>query len=176
MTENASQLAVVEKPSGFMRPVAARAALMSPEWKRWMDERRKQIELQVSTLGGRFVAGRVVRPKDYNDQLTIIEFWEDYLRMAQMDQRSKMTFVFENGSQVGKPVIDMTFDDYLRDAARTVQWRINKEIPSLRKLDEEGGIGISSSEAEFSVKFLRRIDGSIKKYFELPESKRLVYV
>lgn len=160
-------------------PVAARLALNQDIWKKWLGERESELNAQIRMHGLGMVAGKVVDSGKWDrnvDQETLIECYETYLRMAQMHQRSQVSFITEFGKRIGKPVIDMTFDEYLRDCLKNLDWRIKKELPSLYRLAEKGGLGISKNEMELSTQICEATKEAINKYFELSEDKRLIYI
>lgn len=157
-------------------PQAAKIALREDRWKNWLEERKHETEVTARLNNLRMVSGAYVNEDKYEDRAVIIQMYEDYLRMAQMDQRSKTTFIIQNGQQVGKPVISMTFEEYLRDALKNLDWRINVDVPQMRRIEERGGIGISKEEGELTIRLCLRVKESITKFFELPETQRLIYV
>jgi hypothetical protein len=162
-----------------VKPAAARLAINMPEFKRWLDDRQKAVDIAMRMNNLGMVAGTVINSNKWNrnvDQETLIECYETYLRMAQMHQRSQFSFVMEMGRKVGQPIIDMTFDEYLKDSLKVLDWRIKKELPALYKLQEDGGIGIGKAEMELSIQMCEAAHEAITKYFTLSEDKQLIYI
>lgn len=157
-------------------PQAARLALNDEKWKRWLKERAEQNDTKLRLANLRMVSGTMTASDQYSDREAINENYETYLRMAQMDQRSRYSFVVDGGRKVGREIIKMTFVEYLQDALKNLDWRINEDLPKLRRLNEQGGIGVTEAEMKESVDLCRRVKASIEMYLRLPEDQQLIYV
>jgi hypothetical protein len=158
---------------------AARIALNTPHWKKWLDEKEEERKAKERLANLRLVSGILVqdRPENLTYKNIMAEMYEIYLRMAQMDQRSVYTFTTENGGKrVGKRVFDMTFDDYVEDGVHNLDWMENTDIPLMLQIEERGGIGTSKSEAAFSLQLIARMREAINYYFSLPEEQRLYFI
>jgi hypothetical protein len=160
-----------------IHPSAARIALSEGRWKKWLDERKEENDTRARLANLHMVSGIAVNENKFpSDRELIVEMYEDYLRMAQMDQRSLYTEAFVNGRRENKKVIDMTFVEYLRDGLKNLDWRKNKDLPQLRRLEDGGGIGVSEREAEISKRIADRVAEVINRYLSMSETEQLIYV
>ena len=156
---------------------AARIALNDGHWKKWLADKEEEREAKSRLANLRMVSGFAVQDKPMSDKDILSEMYEDYLRMAQMDQRSKYTFVVGNGGKrEGKRVFDMTFDDYVRDGVNNLDWIEKTDIPMMLRIEERGGIGTTKKEAEFTLQLVKRMREAINHYLSLPEDERVLFV
>jgi len=156
---------------------AARIALNDAHWKKWMSGREEEREAKARLANLRMVSGFQVQDKPMSDKDILAEMYEDYLRMAQFDQRSKYTFVVENGGKrVGKRIFDMTFDEYVRDGVNNLDWIEKTDVPMLLRIEERGGIGTTKKEAEFTLQLVARMREAINHYLSLPEDERKLFI
>lgn len=166
-------------PTGKVRAIDAAKALKSEEWKQWLRERERDNKAGVMPIHGFNADGEAIRAQKYDDRLVMCEMYSNYLKMAQMDQKSKYTFIFIEGKQVEKPVIQMTFDEFLNDGLKNLDWVETEDIPMKLKFHTESPIGtvygISKDEAKFSLELVKRLRESIKRYLKMDEADKLIY-
>lgn len=156
---------------------AARIALNDAHWKKWLSDKEEERDAKSRLANLRMVSGFVVQDKPMSDKDIIAEMYEGYLRMAQLDQRSKYTFVVDNGGKrSGKRILDMTFDEYVRDGNNNLDWIEYTDIPMLLRIEERGGIGTTKKEAEFTLQLVKRMREAIARYLSIPEEERQMFV
>jgi hypothetical protein len=165
-------------PFGNQSLPDANVALSDARWKRWMDERTDGLRQAAKAASEKRIGSHAVDTEDFDEKEYLVECYEEYLRMADLGNRgrSKTTFVIEDGLTKGKRVDTMTFEEYLKDCLRNLQWRITKDLPNLLKREEKGLIGISKKEYDLSVKVCKMAREAISKFLERPKEERLISV
>ena len=134
-----------------------------PSQEIWTPDKAKNQPFQ---LGGHVV--------DHNYKLTsaqyLEELYEEYLRMYQLQaEQAKEGQIMR--TSYGTIVNDMSFEDYLHESKKTLEWRKDKELPLLFKRKQ-----ITKENIEFfkyhAVKQIEAID----KYLNAPERQRIAMV
>lgn len=170
----------MDLPNGKVKAPDARKALQSNEWKKWLKDREKEGKAVVP-IHGFNAEGQAIKAEKYNDRIVLCWMLDTFLRMAQMNQRSKYTQVIdrESGMMMDKLVIDMTFDEFLFDGLKNLDWIETEDIPMKRKFYIESPIGpafgISDDVAKFNLELVKRLRESIKRYLKLDEKDKLIY-
>lgn len=173
----ADQIIDLAVPRGKQKALNAKDALQKEGWRKWMDTHRTYTSKLKQLKQNASIAGHFIDLNEFNDQREHInDCYEEYLRMAQLGGRSKTTSVVENGQTVGKQVMDMTFEDYLKDCIRNLRWRLAEDLPKLKERENRGLIGIHDKEAENTEQMLKISLEFIKKFLELPSKQRFIYV
>jgi hypothetical protein len=168
-------------PTGKVRAQDAKKALESDEWKKWLKEREHDSAKGVVPIHGFNADGQAVKAEKYNDRLVICWMYDTYLRMAQMNQRSAYTMAAdrETGRLLGKLIIEMTFDEFLVDGIKNLDWVRDEDIPMKRKFYTESPIGViyglTAEEAKFSLELNKRLRESIQNYLKMDEKEKLIY-
>lgn len=164
-------------PRGKHKILDAKDALTKQGWQRWMNVRHTVVSKVKQLKRNSSIAGHIVDLNDFDDmQEFVVDCYEDYLRMAQLGGRSKVTHVVEDGRTVGKKVIDMDFDGYMKDCLRNLQWRMKTDLPALKEREQMGYIGVRLTEYEKSMDLLKMAEGYVRKFLEMPPKKRFIYV
>jgi hypothetical protein len=167
-------------PRGKQKALKASDALKQHGWRQWLSDRENQLDRASQFKRMNSIAGHIIDLNDFNQQEFIIECYEEYLRMAHLNQSSKVTmttmYVAGKARMIGKPIIDMSFEDYLNDCLINLRWRMTKDLPAMRERDRMGYIGVEFPEYEKTMQLCKLCEGGIKKYLELPANKRLIYV
>lgn len=166
----------LELPRGKKAAPSAKDALTQSGWRKWIDNRERKIARVEEFKLNNSIAGKIVDLTEFNRQEFLTECYEIYLRMAQLRQRSKTTFVVENGRTVGKPIFDMEFDEYLQDCLRQLHWKKTKDLPALKERERMGLIGIRDSEYDKTMALVEMSIQAIKGYLAMPSRKRFIYV
>ena len=159
-----------------IKPDVAKIALHDATWIKWLEERKQENDQALRLANMNMVAGTPVKEKGWNDRETVIECYENYLRMAQLDKRSEVSFVIEYGRQRGRPILSMTFEEYLQDCIKALDWRITTDLPKLGEAEEDGRIGISKREMQLSIELCKLTKNAIENYLKMNEEQRLIYV
>ena len=167
-------------PTGLVRAEDARAALLKTGWKQWMEERQREKMRDWADVIGVSIDGTPIKNEKYTDEHAWAHLYDTYLRMAQMDQRSKYSFQVDNPA-LGRRIIDMTFDEYLADSVKHIDWCITTDIPNRLKFKSESPIGgsyygITKEVAKFNTELLLRVKESIVRYSKLSEAEKLIRV
>lgn len=165
-------------PRGKQGILQARAALNMPGWHKWIEQREKKLYSAAKFKAQNSIAGNVVDLSEFNEHEFIIECYEEYLRMAQLEGRgrSKVTFVNEDGKMLGKKVIDMEFEEYMKDCLKNLNWKKTVYYPRLLKAEQDGFIGIQQGEYDKTMAVCHMCIEAIKKFLAMPEKKRFLYV
>ena len=163
-------------PRGKQKALNASDALKQDGWRKWMSGSRERLTKLQEFKKNNSIAGNAIDLSEFEQREFINECYEEYLRMAHLGQRSKTTFVVLEGKSVGKPIIEMTFEDYLKDCLRNIDWRLQKDLPMMRKQEEMGFIGIHNEEYDRSSTLLKMSKDGIRKYLDMKPKERFLYV
>jgi predicted small secreted protein len=168
-------------PRGKVRAIDAAKALQSDEWKKWLRERERDNKAGVMPIHGFNADGEPIKAEKYNDRQVLCWLYDTYLRMSQMNQRSQYTQCVDKqtGRIANKFIIDMTFDEFLMDGLKNLDWVEKEDIPMKRKFFTESPIGvvygISDDVAKFNLEIVKRLRESITRYLKMDEQEKLIY-
>lgn len=138
------------------------------EWDKRLEDVRKKQNNRVEDVGRITLNGHIIRNFNWSDIGFIRECYEEFLRMAQLGQKSKLS---------GKAILEMTFPEYLREAKKNLQWRIQTDLPMKHMIHEEGGVGgLSGDELILAKEVCTKSTGAIDWYLSLPPETRLTLV
>jgi len=163
-------------PRGKQKALDAKVALNKPGWQKWMSTRHQAFDRIAELKRSCSIAGNIVDMSEFERREFINECYEEYLRMAQMSGRSQTTHIKVGDKIVGKLIIEMSFEDYLNDCVRNLDWRIKKDLPELKHREEMGYIGIVNSEYDKTAELLKKAKDAIRSYLSLNEKERFLYV
>ncbi len=135
------------------------------EWDKKLDE--VESSQNRRRLDGDLIHGRIIKDKDWSDEGFIRQCYNDYMQMAQNDQKSKVS---------GKKIIEMAFPEYLRECKENLKWRLKKDLPARRFLHQGGGWGIGTAEYEKSREVCLMALPAIDWYLNLSATQRLILV
>lgn len=170
-----------DTPTGKVRAIDAAKALNSKAWREWLDKRERDNPGGVMPILGFNKDGEPVKDEKYDDRKVLCWMYDNYLRMAQMDQRSHYSFDVDKttGKPVNRLIINMTFDEFLADGLKNLAWIENEDIPMKRKFYVESPIGtvfgISEEVAKFNLELVKRLRESILRYLKMDEKDKLIY-
>lgn len=164
-------------PRGKQKALNAKDALNHSGWRKWMAGSRDRVSKLEEFKRNNSIAGRVMDLSEFEQREFINECYEEYLRMAHLGGRSKTTFITNEAKQVvGKQIIEMTFEEYLKDCMRNLDWRMTKDLPDMKHKEEMGFIGIRSQEFDKSLALLKMAKDGIRKYLDMNSKERFLYV
>lgn len=96
---------------------------------------------------------RVDEREKWSNQGFIVESYDEFIRMCQLDLRSQIT---------GKKIARLTFDEYLDDCLKNLEW-------TEREIRNQLIMGfVTKVESEFTIQICRKSKEAIKWYFSLP--------
>jgi hypothetical protein len=165
-------------PRGKQVALDARVALSKDGWKKWIGQKKEAVDRLSAFKRSNSIAGHVIDLSEFEQREFIRECYEEYLRMAHLGGRSKTTF-YKNattGKLMGKEIIEMTFEDYLKDCLLNLDWRIKKDLPLLKHREEMGYIGIENSEYDKTLQLMKMTVDGIKKFLSMSAEERFIYV
>lgn len=164
-------------PRGKQKAINASEALGKEGWKKWMNRKADVVDKLTQFKRNNAIAGRIVDLEEFEQQEFLKECFEEYLRMAQLDGRSKTTFSKQDdGKLIGKKIFDMTFEEYLRDCITNIDWRIKNDLPLMKHREEMGLVGTGNAEYDKTLQLMKMSKEGIKRFLCLNEAERFIYI
>lgn len=165
-------------PHGRQKALDAKLALTKEGWKTWMNQKKDAVDKLTAFKRSNSIAGHVVDMAEFEQREFLRECYEEYLRMAHLGGRSKTTLYkeFKTGKIVGKEIIDMTFEEYLKDCLSNLKWRMTEDLPLMKHREEMGFVGTANAEYAHTMQLCKMAVDGIKSYLSMDEKERYVYV